>query len=87
MQPGKAGGNQLQERRRNLDLLQIDNLGPECVGDRLVKLRFIDDPVVEHRALDCFAVLGRFEENVIGLGAIHQALVDEEVDDAFVIHV
>ncbi len=72
--------------RRNFDLVEVDHFGAERVGDGLVKLRFVDNPVIDHCLFDGFAVLRRLEQDVIGLGAIHQALVDEEIGDAFVIH-
>ncbi len=86
MKASETGRNQAQDLRRKFDRLEIDHLGPERVGNRKIELVFVDDAVVDHRLLDRLAVLRRLEQDVIGLGPVHQALVDEEVGDAFVIH-
>ena len=66
--------------------IEIDHFRPERVGDDLVELRFVDNPMIDHRLVDRFSILRRLEKNVVGLGAIHHALVDEKVGEAFVIH-
>ncbi len=86
MQPGQPGRDEVQDLRGEFDCVEVDHLGPEGVGDGAVELFLVDDPVIDHRLLDRFPVLGRLEENVLGLGPVHQALVDEKVGDAFVIH-
>ncbi len=87
MEPGEAGRDETQNLRRELDRFEVDHLRPEGVGDGEIELVLVDDAVIDHRLFDRLAVLRRREQNVVGLGPIHQALVDEEVGDAFVIHV
>ncbi len=86
MKAGETGRDQAQDLRRKFDRFEIDDLGPECLGNREVELVFVDDAVIDHRLLDRLAVLRRLEQDVLGLGPVDQALVDEEVGDAFVIH-
>ena len=42
--------------------------------------------MIDHGAIHRLAILCCFEQNVVGLGAIHQALFDEEIGHALVIH-
>jgi len=42
--------------------------------------------VIDHRLVNRFPVLRRLEQDFVGLGPVHQALVDEKVGDALVIH-
>ena len=42
--------------------------------------------MIDHRLVDRFSILRRLEKDVVGLGAIHHALVNEKVGEAFVIH-
>ncbi len=76
----------MQNSGSEFDLIEIDHLRPERIRDRLVELRFVHDPVIDHRLVDRFPILRRLEKDIVGLGAIHQALVDEKVGEAFVIH-
>ncbi len=59
---------------------------PSASAIDLVELRFVDDPVIDHRLVDRFPILRRLVKDVVGLGAIHHALVDEKVGESFVIH-
>ena len=86
MQAGQPCRNRTQNFGSEFDLIEIDHFGPERVGDRLVKLRFVHDPMIDHRLVDRFPILRRLEQDVVGLGAIHHALVNEKVGEAFVIH-
>ncbi len=86
MQARQSGGNRAQNFGSEFDCIEIDHFRPERVRDDLVELRFVDDPVIDHRLVDRFPILRRLEKDVVGLGAIHHALVDEKVGEAFVIH-
>ena len=79
-------GNRAQNFGSEFDGIEIDHLGPERVRDDLVELRFVHDPVIDHRLVDRLSILRRLEKDIVGLGPIHHALVDEKVGEAFVIH-
>ncbi len=87
MQTREAGRDEMEDLRSEFDRVEIHHLAPEGLGNREVELMFVDNPVIDHRLLDRFPVLGRLEQNVVGLGLVHQALVDEKIGESFVVHV
>ena len=86
MQSRQSARNRFQYRRRNFRFAQIDKLGPERVGDRLVKSAGIDEAAVDHRLRDGFAVQLRLVQNVLGLRRLEHLLLDENLGDLFVVH-
>jgi hypothetical protein len=86
MQTRQPSRNEMEDLRAEFHLVEVDHLAPKRVGDRLVKLRFVDNSVIDHRPVDGFPVLRRLEQDVIGLGPVHQALVDKKIGESFVIH-
>ena len=86
MQARQPGGNRTQNFGSEFDSIEIDHFRPERVRDDPVELRFVHDPMIDHRLVDRFSILRRLEKDVVGLGAIHYALINEKVGEAFVIH-
>jgi hypothetical protein len=85
MQTRQARRNEAQDLRGKRELVEINHLAAKRVGDRLIKLRFIDDPVITIAwsiALPFCVVWSRTSS----ARAIHQAVVDEEVGESFVVH-
>ena len=68
------------------DRAEINHRRPERVGDRAVELCFVDNAVIDHGLLNRLPVLRRFEQDVLGLGLVHQTLIDEKVGETFVVH-
>ncbi len=81
MQSGQPGRDEMEDLGGELDLIEVDHLGPKRVGDGVIELLFVNNAVIDHRLLDRLAVLGRLEQDVIGLGPVHQALIDEEIGE------
>ena len=86
MKPREARRNQPQDFRRDFVFGKIDEIGPERVGDDLVKAALIDKPAVDQGLLDVFAVEVRLLQDVIRLRRLKHPLLDEEVGDLFRVH-
>ena len=87
MQPRQSARDQPQNLGRNLAIGKIDKFGAEPFGDGLIKTEFIDEPAVDHRLGDRFAVELGFIEHVVDLRRLQHVLLDKKFGDLFVIHV
>ena len=79
MKPGQTRRNEPQDFLCYLRLAELDKLCPESVGDDLIELAVIDEPAVDKRLLDGFAVELRFLQHVVRLRWLEHVLLDENV--------
>ena len=87
MKPGQPARYQTQDLRCDFFSGKIDKLGSQSIGDGLIKTEFIDEPAVDHRLGDRFAVELGFIEHVVDLRRLQHVLLDKKFGDLFVIHV
>ncbi len=83
--PGRR--DEVQDFRRSVKVSQIRNLGAERIGDHLIKLRFIDQPALDHYRLDRAVPSWRPPVRKNGLFPTQVAGLDKDVCDLFGVHV
>ena len=62
VQAGQPCGNRTQNFGSEFDCIEIDHFRPERVGDDPVELRFVHNPMIDHRLVDRFPILRRLEK-------------------------
>jgi len=67
--------------------VQIDEISSERVCDRLIKPVFVDEPTIDHRLRDAFAIHRHLVQNVVSLRRLKDMLLNEKLGDLRVVHV
>ena len=67
MKPGEARRNQPQDFRCDFVFGKVNEIGPERVGDDLIKATLIDKPAIDQGPFDILAVQVCLLEDVIDL--------------------
>src|SRR4051812_9817696 len=86
MKPRETGWNEPQNFLCYLRLAEFDKLRPESVRDDLIELPVIDEPAVDERLLDGFAVELRFLQDVVRLRWLQHLLLNENVSYLLRVH-
>ena len=86
VQSCEAARNQPENFRRDVAIGKIDEIGPERVGDDLIKAALIHEPAIDESLLDVFAVELRLLQNIVGLRRLQDPLLDKKIDDLLRVH-
>jgi hypothetical protein len=86
MQARQPGRDQPQYFRRDLVPGQFHEVGPERGGDDLIKAAMIDEPAIDQRLLDVFAVQLRLLQNVFDLRRLEHPLLHENFGNLSRVH-